>query len=458
MNRSPAPREVFRTPHHQPGQAQAGHARDASRKPGSISCPTPSLPPPSWRATWVGVITENKNGRPAGRAASVIDATGDGDLAARAGAPYRKGREPDGGMQPVTIMFKVAGVDYSRAVFPGSFETNFEIPGGRIQDLGHAHLPHPAGHVLLYPSSLPGVVTVNMTNQTGIDGTLAEDLTRAELACRRQIEQIVPFLRDKIPGYEKCFLISTASLMGVRETRHFIGDYTLTAEDIVERGSSMTGSPPLQFQLRHPQCHGAGARQGWRAAPSSDQGLHHSLPLPPAAGSRACCWPGAACRHAQGPRHSASCRSASTSGRVPPRQPSPRSATVLACWWTSPSAARTRRAGRDGRLGYCHAATTPRKPSKGPVLIQNGLYRHPRGTTCASGLVRGRTRFLRGLARQMRNAKAQATPVSKRIRVGLSGCSAYTLSGSETSTRKKRGRVGWGAPLAHKQARPSQMV
>ena len=182
----------------------------------------------------VGVITENKTGRQAWRAASVIDATGDGDLAARAGAPYRKGREPDGGMQPVTIMFKVAGVDYSRAVFPGSFETNFEIPGGRIQDLGHAHLPHPAGHVLLYPSSLPGVVTVNMTNQTGIDGTLAEDLTRAELACRRQIEQIVPFLRDKIPGYEKCFLISTASLMGVRETRHFIGDYTLTAEDIVE--------------------------------------------------------------------------------------------------------------------------------------------------------------------------------------------------------------------------------
>ena len=182
----------------------------------------------------VGVITENKNGRQAWRAASVIDATGDGDLAARAGAPYRKGREPDGGMQPVTIMFKVAGVDYSRAVFPGSFEPNFEIPGGRIQDLGHAHLPHPAGHVLLYPSSLPGVVTVNMTNQTGIDGTLAEDLTRAELACRRQIEQIVPFLRDKIPGYEKCFLISTASLMGVRETRHFIGDYTLTAEDIVE--------------------------------------------------------------------------------------------------------------------------------------------------------------------------------------------------------------------------------
>ncbi len=182
----------------------------------------------------VGVVTENKNGRQAWRAKCVIDATGDGDVAARAGAPYQKGRESDGGMQPVTLMFKVAGVDYGRAVFPGSFETNFEIPGGRIQDLGRAALPHPAGHVLLYPSSLPGIVTVNMTNQTGIDGTRAEDLTRAELACRRQIEQIVPFLRAKIPGYEHCFLVSAASLMGVRETRHFTCDYTLTAEDIVE--------------------------------------------------------------------------------------------------------------------------------------------------------------------------------------------------------------------------------
>lgn len=181
-----------------------------------------------------GVITENKNGRQAWRARCVIDATGDGDIAARAGAPFRKGRETDGGMQPVTIMFKVAGVDTSRAVFPGSFESNFEIPGGRIQDLGHTALPRPAGHVLLYRSSLPGIVTVNMTNQTGIDGTCAEDMTRAELACRRQIEPIVRFLREQVPGYERCYMVSTASLLGVRETRHFTGDYTLTAEDIVE--------------------------------------------------------------------------------------------------------------------------------------------------------------------------------------------------------------------------------
>lgn len=182
----------------------------------------------------VGVITENKSGRQAWRAGVVIDASGDGDVAARAGAAFVKGREEDARMQPVTLMFKVGGVDYGRAVFPGSFETNFEIPGGRIQDLARKALAHPAGHVLLYKSSLPGVVTVNMTNQIGIDGTQAADLTRAELACRRQIRDIAAFLRATVPGYEHCYVVSTASLMGVRETRHICGGYTMTAEDIVE--------------------------------------------------------------------------------------------------------------------------------------------------------------------------------------------------------------------------------
>ena len=83
-------------------------------------------------------------------AGTVIDCTGDGDLAARAGAPFYKGREEDGQMQPMTLMFKVAGVDEKRAIFPGSFETNIPVPDGMVQDLGKANLPSPAGHVLLY--------------------------------------------------------------------------------------------------------------------------------------------------------------------------------------------------------------------------------------------------------------------------------------------------------------------
>lgn len=180
-----------------------------------------------------GVIIESKSGREVIACRVLIDATGDGDLAARAGVPYFKGRESDGLMQPVSIMFKVAGVDYDRAVFPGSFETTVDTPRGELQALAKKLLPFPAGHVLLYKNMLPGVVTVNMTNCIQIDGTDALSLTRGEMVCRSQLNAIVDFLREYVPGYEKCFLISSASLLGVRETRHFKGLYTLTGEDIL---------------------------------------------------------------------------------------------------------------------------------------------------------------------------------------------------------------------------------
>ncbi len=181
-----------------------------------------------------GVIIENKSGRQAIEAKIVIDATGDGDIAARAGAPYFVGREKDGMMQPASIMFKVAGVDVERGVFPGAFEETFQIPAGDIQELGKKNLPSPAGHVLLYKTTLPGVVTCNMTNCTGIDGTDAKDLTRATVVCRGQMDAIVEFLRKFVPGFEHCYLISSASLIGVRETRHFKGEAEITEQDILE--------------------------------------------------------------------------------------------------------------------------------------------------------------------------------------------------------------------------------
>lgn len=181
-----------------------------------------------------GVIVENKTGRGAVLGKVVVDASGDGDIAARAGAPYYIGRETDGKMQPATIMFKVAGVDVERGVFPGGFEEHLDIPAGDIQKLGEEHLPSPAGHVLLYRSTLPGIVTCNMTNCTDIDGTKAEDLTRATVVCRKQMESIVHFLREYVPGFENCYLISSASLVGIRETRHFKGEAVITREDILE--------------------------------------------------------------------------------------------------------------------------------------------------------------------------------------------------------------------------------
>lgn len=181
-----------------------------------------------------GVITESKSGREVILAKVVVDASGDGDIAAKTGAEFIKGRESDGKMQPASLMFKVGGVDMEQAVFPGEFEDDFEVPAGRLQELGRKHLPLPTGHVLLYPSTLPGIVTVNMTHCLNIDGTKAEDLTKAEYECRRQIPAIVEFLRQYVPGFEQSFVISTASVIGIRETRHFVGEYTITEDDIQE--------------------------------------------------------------------------------------------------------------------------------------------------------------------------------------------------------------------------------
>lgn len=181
-----------------------------------------------------GVILESKSGREAVLAKIVVDATGDGDIAAKAGVPYWKGREGDGLMQPATIMFKVAGVDVERGVFPSGFEESFDLPEGDLQELGKRSLTSPAGHVLLYKTTLPGVVTCNMTNCTGVDGTRAEDLTKATLVCREQMDEIVAFLRRYVPGFENCYIISSASLVGIRETRHFKGEDTIHSQDILE--------------------------------------------------------------------------------------------------------------------------------------------------------------------------------------------------------------------------------
>ena len=180
----------------------------------------------------IGIICHNKSGFCTFFADAIIDASGDGDVAFKCGAEHTKGRESDGKMQPATLMFKVGGVDMERAVFPGAFEHLIETEKGELQALAKEKLPHPAGHVLLYKSTIPSIVTCNMTNVTNIDGTDALSLTEAEIVCRSQMLPIVDFLREYVPGYENCYIIGSASLIGIRETRHFRGLHTLNETEI----------------------------------------------------------------------------------------------------------------------------------------------------------------------------------------------------------------------------------
>ena len=181
----------------------------------------------------IGVTVQNKSGKGFIKAKCVVDATGDGDVAASAGVPFFKGRETDGKMQPCTLMFKLGGVDYDRAVFPRSFESKIETDKGELQSLGEKLLPFPAGHVLLYRQPEPNTVCVNMTNAIGIDGTDAKSISEGIQICRSQIMPIIKFLREYAPGYENCWLMSSASLLGIRETRHFEGLESLSADDIL---------------------------------------------------------------------------------------------------------------------------------------------------------------------------------------------------------------------------------
>jgi len=178
------------------------------------------------------VILTSKSGIEAIESKIVIDATGDGDIAYKAGVPYTKGRETDGKMQPVTIMFKLAGVDMTKVKYVCGFEDSYEIEAGDLQSVAKQKLKAPAGHVLIYPSTLPDIVTINMTNCINIDGTDAKDLTKGEKVCRYQIQEITEFLRDYVPGFSKCYVIDSASIIGVRETRHFKGVSKMT-EDII---------------------------------------------------------------------------------------------------------------------------------------------------------------------------------------------------------------------------------
>lgn len=182
----------------------------------------------------IGVITESKGGRQAVLAKVLVDCTGDGDIAAKAGAEYTLGREADGSMQPMTLMVQLAGVDRSQVTYLTEYGMDWELETGSIQRLAKEALDAPAGHVLIYPTVYPDNVILNMTNCIRVDGTKAEDLTQAHIACRKQIPQILRFLKSTVPGFQNAYLIKTASVIGVRETRHFHGVETITERDILE--------------------------------------------------------------------------------------------------------------------------------------------------------------------------------------------------------------------------------
>lgn len=179
-----------------------------------------------------GVIVESKEGRQVIRAKQFVDSTGDGDVAVRAGASYDQGRESDGKTQPMTMIFLIDQVDNDR-ISPWWHEQP-----GCIQAWEEAkasgEITIPREDVLAFQMPRKGQWTINTTRVIGKDGTRIRDLTDATIEARRQVAEVMAFLKKHIPGLENAVLLETASHIGVRETRRIHCDYTITAEDILK--------------------------------------------------------------------------------------------------------------------------------------------------------------------------------------------------------------------------------
>lgn len=166
----------------------------------------------------------------------VVDATGDGDVAAQMGAEYKQGREGDGKCQGVTLVFRIGNVKTDDLDFLPDTELSRQFQKAADEAFANGEISfHPGGlGCLSRDPSCPGTYIVNHQHTYDIDGTKSEDRTKALINGRSQIHEQVDFYRKNIPGCENCFLVDTAFQLGIRETRRIIGDYVITAEDIVE--------------------------------------------------------------------------------------------------------------------------------------------------------------------------------------------------------------------------------
>jgi glycine/D-amino acid oxidase-like deaminating enzyme len=176
-----------------------------------------------------GVRLWNKGGERWVSAPVVIDASGDADVCALAGAAYDNAAR-QGTVQSLSTLFKLANVDVERATSVGKAELWQRMREAAAS--GDYRLPRIEGS--WHRTPFPGVVLVHMTRIPNVDATDPEQLTRAEIEGRRQVREYARFLRDRVPGFEAAVVVATSPAIGVRESRRVHGDYVLTRSDVLE--------------------------------------------------------------------------------------------------------------------------------------------------------------------------------------------------------------------------------
>ncbi|OUS78388.1 FAD-dependent oxidoreductase [Paenibacillus sp. MY03] len=188
-----------------------------------------------------------KNGIRDLKAKVYVDATGDGDVAYMAGAPWEKGND-NGKLQPMTMKFRMRGVDlqaikqYMKSNPSEFYEKSLISELDRLPLTGimgfyskwrEARLPILRDGLLFFSGPGEDEVLINTSRVSGLDPTNSEDLTKAEIEGRKQVLELEAFLQQNIPGFERASVSAVGTQIGVRETRRMIGQYVLSGQDVL---------------------------------------------------------------------------------------------------------------------------------------------------------------------------------------------------------------------------------
>jgi len=194
--------------------------------------------------TITGIIVASKQGIERIHGTVVIDCTGDGDVAARSGVPYEVGNEELGLIQPATMFFRIGGVDADKVEQEiqehrhefyrkdGVNYRSFHWLISKARENGDWTMNRVSAGLFRMPKS--DEWCVNVSRLMHIDSTDNESLTEAEIFGRKQADEIFRFIKKYIPGCENARLLSTASHVGIRESRHIQGEYRLPVEDLLD--------------------------------------------------------------------------------------------------------------------------------------------------------------------------------------------------------------------------------
>jgi hypothetical protein len=178
------------------------------------------------------VLVETKSGRVAVVGSVYIDGSGDGDLAAWAGAPFEKG-DANGGLLYPSTMFRLNGVDPKRAL-----EVMLQIPDMMEEVEAEGAFRFARKGAIVRPQKHPEEWRANVTqlqnpDGSAVDGTDVRQLTFGEIEGRKQVAEYFEFLRSRVPGFERAYIVDTAPQLGIRETRRVLGGHVLSADDVL---------------------------------------------------------------------------------------------------------------------------------------------------------------------------------------------------------------------------------